>query len=57
MTRRGYNRISMELLMDILDIPDDFKASGCEFDFKTNSIKLYGYSETYPDFGESESPE
>lgn len=56
--KRGLIVLTQELLKEILKdkIPDDFKLSAIKFEIDYNTIKLYGYSDEFPEIAENAIP-
>jgi len=50
--RRGIVEFSLELFVDLLDLPEDFHFLDVKYDSEYNTIKVYGVSEEYLDMAE-----
>ncbi len=46
--KRGSFLISGELLIQALGMPKDFKISGVQYDPRSHTIRVSGYSKSYP---------
>jgi hypothetical protein len=54
--KRANIEISAESLIELLNLPEDFKFSGIEYSPDTNKISIFGYSGAFPDVLELNIP-
>lgn len=51
--KRGTIEITFEMLKErIKELPEDLKISGIEYNFETNIMEIYGYSDSFKDITE-----